>query len=135
LDKRYEEVLRDCPVKTFVFADRFPFRYLFDDYNVDYYAAFPGCSTETAASFEMIISLAEKLDELDSQFVFVTENSDRKIAESAIKASKNKSREILVLDSMQSVLINFGQTDRTYLSYMEKNLSVFLSVITPHEKS
>ena len=50
--------------KTVLFGDRFPFRYLVDDYGLRYYAAFAGCSAESEASFETVSFLAKKVDEL-----------------------------------------------------------------------
>ncbi len=103
---------------TLVFADRFPFRYLFDDYGLDYYAAFAGCSAETEASFSTVAFLAEKLDALGSTHVMVIEGSDQKLAHTVIDATRDKDKEILVMDSMQ-----MGMTG-TYLETMEKNLEV-----------
>ena len=65
LDAEYKEAVNGAAVKTVLFGDRFPFRYLTDDYGLSYYAAFVGCSAETEASFETVIFLANKVDELD----------------------------------------------------------------------
>ena len=51
LDSSYREVCENAGRKLVVVADRYPFRYLFDDYGIDYYAAFPGCSSETDAGY------------------------------------------------------------------------------------
>ena len=64
LDAEYEQAVNNGAVKTLVFGDRFPFRYLVEDYNLDYYAAFIGCSAETEASFKTITFLAGKVDEI-----------------------------------------------------------------------
>ena len=53
LDGEYQAAVDASPVHTLLFGDRFPFRYLVEDYGLDYYAAFPGCSAETEASFEL----------------------------------------------------------------------------------
>lgn len=42
LDSDYENVCENSRLKTVIFGDRFPFRYLVDDYGIDYYAAFAG---------------------------------------------------------------------------------------------
>ena len=60
LDAEYQTAVDSARVKTVLFGDRFPFRYLVDDYGLAYYAAFIGCSAETEASFETVASLAEK---------------------------------------------------------------------------
>ena len=40
LNHQYEQVVENATTKTLLFADRFPFRYLLDDYDLNYYAAF-----------------------------------------------------------------------------------------------
>ncbi len=64
LDGDFKALADSAKQKTLVFGDRFPFRYFADDYGLDYYAAFVGCSAETEASFETIVFLAGKTDEL-----------------------------------------------------------------------
>ena len=122
LDVKYREAVGAAPVKTLLFGDRFPFRYLADDYGIDCYAAFPGCSAETEASFDTIIFLSEKVDELGLKTVMVTESSDQSVAKTVINHTADKDRQILVLDSMQSVTLTGDGT--TYLSIMEGNLDV-----------
>jgi len=89
-----------------------------------YYAAFAGCSAETEASFNTIIFLAGKMDELGLKSVMVTESSDKKIAETIIRESKGTDRQILVLDAMQSVENKDLTNGSTYLSIMMSNLDV-----------
>ena len=124
LDKKYSDAVKSAKFKTLVFADRFPFRYLVDDYGLDYYAAFAGCSAETEASFKTVAFLANKADEKKLNNLFVLENSDKKIANTVNKNSKSKGRGILVLDSMQAMTSKDVKNGATYLSIMEKNLEV-----------
>ena len=124
LDSDYQAAVSAAPVKTLLFGDRFPFRYLVDDYGLNYYAAFVGCSAETEASFDTIIFLAKKIDELGLKNVLVTESSDKKIALTIIRESKGSNQQILVLDAMQSVSKNDVTNGATYLSIMENNLNV-----------
>ena len=112
-----------------LFGDRFPFRYLFDDYGIDYYAAFVGCSAETEASFNTIVTLADKVDELGLDTVFVIENSDTSIAEAIIRNSKSKDQQILTLNSIQSVSSEMIKDGATYISLMEKNCETLGSVL------
>lgn len=123
LDDEYRAAVNTAPTKTIVVGDRFPFRYLTDDYDLSYYTAFKGCSAETEASFETIIFLAEKMDELGLRCIIVTESSDKKIAEAIIRVSEDHNRQILVFDVMQSVTPADIQNGATYLSIMEKNLN------------
>ncbi len=119
LDKKYRDALTAAQNKTLLFGDRFPFRYLFDDYGLKYFAAFAGCSAETEASFQTIKFLAGKVDELNLPCVMTIEDTNHKIAETIIANTAAKNQKILVLNSMQ------GKVDgETYLSVMEKNLSV-----------
>ena len=100
------------------------FRYLIDDYGLDYYAAFVGCSAETEASFETIVFLSKKLDELSLPAVMVIDGSDEEIANTVIQNSASKDQKILTLDSLQSVSRKDVDAGVTYLSVMEKNLDV-----------
>lgn len=124
LDEEYQTNLENRTENTLVFGDRFPFRYLVDDYGIDYYAAFVGCSAETEASFETIVFLAEKLDELDLKYIMTTESAAGDIATTIVDNSTNKDQEVLQLDSMQSITNEQINEGSTYLSIMESNLDV-----------
>jgi len=124
LDLEYKNAVKSSQLNTLLFADRFPFLYLVNDYNINYYAAFSGCSAETEASFETIIFLAKKLDELDLHTVMVTESAEQSIARTVISSTSGKNQKILVLDAMQSVTSRDAENGTTYISVMEKNLSV-----------
>lgn len=124
LDAKYKQAVDSAKFKTVLFGDRFPFRYLTDDYGLDYYAAFIGCSAETEASFETIVFLAKKTDELGLNTILTIETGDKKIAETVRDNTANRDQKILTLDSMQSVTANDMKDGVTYLSIMEKNLEV-----------
>lgn len=124
LDKKYQETLAAAQGKILLFGDRFPFRYLADDYGLKYFAAFSGCSAETEASFQTIKFLSEKVDELNLPCVMTIEGTNHKIAETIIANTAQKNQKILVLNSMQ------GKVDgENYLSIMEKNLEVLKEAI------
>lgn len=124
LDKEYQTAVESSSVKTLLFGDRFPFRYLVDDYGLSYYAAFVGCSAETEASFETITFLANKVDELSLHSVMTIEGQDHRIAETIIENTASKDQKILTLDSMQSVTSKDVESGSSYLSIMKNNLSV-----------
>lgn len=124
LDESYENVIKNAMRSTLLFGDRFPFRYLIDDYGLTYYAAFAGCSAETEASFETIVFLASKVDEEKLPAVLTIDQSDQKIAQTIIQNTKNKNQKVLTLDSMQSVTGESVKSGTTYLSVMENNLGV-----------
>lgn len=128
LDAEYKEVVNNAKNNTLIFADRFPFRYLVDDYNLDYYAAFSGCSAESEASFATIAFLADKLDELELKYLLKLENSSDKLATTVIDSAKNKDITILSIDSMQSV-DKKDLSSLSYLSIMQKNLDVLKTAL------
>ena len=124
LDKEYQKAVDESSVKYILVGDRFPFRYLVDDYGLKYSAAFVGCSAETEASFDTITFLAGKLDELGLKNVVTIENSNQKIAKTIIENTKNKDQGLLVLNSLQSVSQKDIDGGLTYLSVMKDNLEV-----------
>ena len=124
LDARYAEAVNAAEKKTLLFGDRFPFRYLVDDYGLSYYAAFSGCSAETEASFETIVFLARKVDELGLSTVLTMENAKTRIAETIVESTSAKNQKVLAMDSMQGTTSAGVQSGVTYLSIMESNLKV-----------
>lgn len=129
LDNDFQSLIDSSSVKTLVFGDRFPFRYFTDDYGLDYYAAFVGCSAETEASFETIKFLADKINELDCDTVFTLENSDHSIADTIISTS-GKKVDIAQLNSLQSVSESDIKNGATYLSLMQKNYDVLKGILS-----
>ena len=124
LDKKYADAVASAKNKTLVFGDRFPFRYLVNDYGLDYYAAFVGCSAESEASFETVTFLAKKIDELGLGNVLTIEGKNHKIANTVVDNTKNKDQKVLTMDSMQSTTSKDVKDGATYLGIMEKNLEV-----------
>ena len=122
LDEEYRKEISSAENKVVVFADRFPFRYLAEDYGLKYYAAFPGCSAESEASFETISFLAKKVEELSLPAVLVIEDSNVKIANAVVSAVNGRTPKIITVDSMQSVSKKDIETGITYISVMEENL-------------
>lgn len=124
LDARYAGMADSAARNVVLFGDRFPFRYLADDYDLDYYAAFVGCSAETEASFETVAFLAGKVDELALPAVLTIESSDHSLAQTIVAATADQSAKILSMDSMQGTTSSDIDAGATYLSLMEQNLSV-----------
>ena len=129
LDNKYQTAISDASVKTVLFGDRFPFRYLTDDYGLSYYAAFVGCSAETEASFETITFLAQKVDELGLKAILTIEGADHRIAETIVQNTSDKDQQILAMDSMQSTTSKDVAEGTTYISIMENNLSVLIEAL------
>lgn len=130
LDAQYRAAVDSANFKTILFGDRFPFRYLVDDYGIKYFAAFVGCSAESEASFETVAFLAGKMDSLALPAIFTIDGSNGKIARAILDASK-KSKEVavLTLNSMQSVTDAQMQAGADYLSIMRENLEVLKKAI------
>ncbi|MBQ8063118.1 MAG: zinc ABC transporter substrate-binding protein [Clostridia bacterium] len=129
LDGEYKGVIDTAKRKTLLFGDRFPFRYLVDDYGLDYFAAFVGCSAETEASFETIKFLADKVDELGLTNVLTIDGSDSKIAETILKTATTPGGAIRTLDSLQSTTSQDAADGKSYLSAMQSNLEILKVVL------
>jgi zinc transport system substrate-binding protein len=130
LDAQYRAATDSTSFKTILFGDRFPFRYLVDDYGIKYFAAFVGCSAESEASFETVAFLAGKMDSLALPAIFTIDGSNGKIARAVLDASKkSKEAQVLTLNSMQSVTDAQMQSGTDYLSIMQSNLEVLKKAI------
>ena len=119
LDKKFEDVVKNGKRKEIIFGDRFPFRYFVDRYGLKYYAAFPGCSTDTEASASTVAFLTNKVKEDKIPVIFHIELSNNKIAKSIAEATGAK---MLQLNAVHNVTKEDFEKGETYLSLMEKNL-------------
>lgn len=123
LDESYQALVEEATYDTVLFGDRFPFRYLMDDYGLHYYAAFSGCSAESEASFETILFLANKMDALELPCVLTIDGAKHRIAETIVENTAAKNQKVVTMDSMQSVTSSGVKNGVSYLSIMEKNLA------------
>ncbi len=122
LDEKFTSLSNTKKLDTIVVADRFPFLYLANDYDINYYAAFEGCSSESNASFETVTFLANKVDENNLNSIIITETSDGSIAKSVSNATKSKNQSILTLNAMQTVSMKNIEDGANYLKLMNDNL-------------
>lgn len=129
LDRLYVQSIGQKKEPVLLFADRFPFRYLMDDYGIGYYAAFSGCSAETEASFATIAFLASKVDELELPAVISIDGSDQSVAQAVIQASEEKNQRLLRLNSMQSTSWPDVEAGADYLDIMKNNLDTILQAL------
>ncbi len=125
LDADYRAAVETAAHHTLLVADRFPFRYLTEDYGLDYYAAFTGCSADTEASFATVIFLADKLNELGLKHICQIETSDGRLADTVRRMAEREDLGILTLHSMQGAV-----GEESYLSLMEKNLDVLKEALS-----
>ncbi len=121
LDAEYTATVKSAKRDTLIFADRFPFRYLVEDYGLTYYAAFAGCSSESEASFQTMAFIIDKTKELELPVVLIIDGSDGSIAKSVCEATGAKSA---MLDSCQSVSAQDIQNGTSYINIMKSNLNV-----------
>lgn len=126
LEKQYADTIGNAKTKTLLFADRFPFRYLAEDYDLDCYAAFSGCSAQTEASFETMAFLVNKVKEENLKYILMIDGSDGSVAESV---SRQSGAQIKTLNSCQSVPPEDLQNGVSYLSIMQQNLEVLKEVL------
>ena len=126
LDKEYKDTLSSIQNKTIIVGDRFPFRYLVNEYGIKYYAAFTGCDAGSEASFETVKFLANKMDELNMSDIFIIDGSKGDLAKTIVDNTKDKNAKVLVLDSMQSTK---SSDNASYLDIMKKNLEVLKEVL------
>ena len=126
LDNRYTAAVSAGTKDTILFGDRFPFRYMVEDYNLKYYAAFLGCSSDVTPDYTTIKFLAEKIDELNLKVILKIEGNATERLISAIKETANsKDLTVLTMDSIQSTRSSdFKNENARYLSVMENNLGV-----------
>ncbi|MCD7752379.1 MAG: metal ABC transporter substrate-binding protein [Lachnospiraceae bacterium] len=129
LEEEYVQAVASARYDTLLFGDRFPFRYLTEEFGLDYYAAFAGCNADAEASFETIVFLIEKLNELDLPAILIIEGSDSKLAETIRKNTQSADQEILTLNSMQAVSGDEVAAGATWLNIMEENLKVLKTAL------
>ena len=129
LDARFAEEIEKAPKKLLIFADRFPFRYLTEDYGISYEAAFSGCSADSEASFETVVRLSDKLRASGVGVLMILESSSEDLAKTVISNSGCEGARIIRIDSMQSISPRDVEGGVTYLSIMEKNLAALTAAL------
>ena len=122
LDGEYSKAVSSANKNTVIVADRNPFVYLFNDYNIKYYAAFNGCSSDTEASFKTITTLAAAADDIDAGALIVTESTDSTVATSVISGMAKSGCTSVVMNSMQSIKAEEALVT-SYMSIMKSNLN------------
>ncbi len=144
LDRKFTDLTQQAKNKTLIFADRYPFKYFCDDYGLAHEAAFPGCSAETEASFETIISLADDLKALPASRLAILDCGSPALADTIIRAADLPETQIETLYSMQSLpqvtraLKQAGkiqsESEITYLYLMEQNYDALARLLDRTEK-
>lgn len=73
-----------------IFGDRFPLRYFVEAYGLTYYAAFPGCTSESEPSAKTVAFLIDKVKTDNIPVIFTIELSNGNIAKPLQKAQAQK---------------------------------------------
>ena len=121
IDTEIKDVVSNAKRKELIFGDRFPLRYFIDEYNLTYYAAFPGCSEQTEASANTISFLINKVNEDKIPVVFHIELSSGKIANTIAKETNIK---VLEFNSAHNISQSDFDAGVTYVDIMKKNIEV-----------
>lgn len=126
LDSRFSRLLAN-ERRYFIFGDRFPLLYFFKEYDLNYYAAFPGCGSETEPSAQMIAFLTEKLKQEDSvKTVFYIELSNHKLSDTLAKDTGVSTAEF---HTCHNITADDFQAGETYVSLMERNYRMLEGVL------
>lgn len=119
LDTKFQAVIDNAARKTIVFGDRFPFRYFADAYGLEYFAAFPGCSTETEASAATVKFLIDKINAEKIPVVFHIELSNEKMANTISEATGTK---VLLLHACHNISKADFEAGKSYIDLMTGNI-------------
>ena len=121
IDTDIRNIVNNSKRKELIFADRFPFRYFTDEYNLKYYAAFKGCSEQTEASSKTIAFLINKVKEDNIPVVLHIELSNKKLAN---EISKQTNAKVLEFSSAHNISKQDFENQVTYVDIMNKNIEV-----------
>ena len=119
LDQRFADFFAGAGDRTMVFGDRFPLRYFAEEFDIDYYAAFPGCSTQTEPSAATIAFLTDKVRQEGIPTVWYIEFSNHLVADSIAEAA---GVETAMFHTCHNVSPDDLAAGATYVSLMEGNL-------------
>lgn len=126
IDGRLKELL-DGEERYFIFGDRFPLLYFFKHYGLNYYAAFPGCGSETEPSAQTVTFLLDKLGQPDAvKAVFCIELSGRKLAD---VLAEDSGLDVVEFHSCHNITADDFAAGETYVSLMERNLQTLEKVL------
>jgi zinc transport system substrate-binding protein len=118
LDRSFRDLTAGARRKTFIFGDRFPFRYFADAYGLSYFAAFPGCSTETECSAATVAFLINKVRSEEIPVVFHIELSNEKIADTICEETGAKK---LLLNAVHNISKRDFDQGANYYDMMAQN--------------
>ena len=121
IDESIRNVVANSSKKELIFGDRFPFRYLVDEYGLDYYAAFPGCSEQTEASSQTIAFLINKAKASDAKVILKIELTSDKLAQAI---ADEVGARVMTLNAAHNISQEDFDKGLTYADIMEENIDV-----------
>lgn len=121
LDKSFSDVVANAKRNTIVVGDRFPFRYLAHQYNIQYKSALDACQTNSDASPKTISSLIETVKNESIPVVLKIEMSSSEIANTIANDTNAK---VLQMHSCHNLSKDEWDNNETYLSLMKKNVDI-----------
>lgn len=119
IDSGFREVSANRKRNMIVMGDKFPFRYLADEYQLDYRAAFSGCSSDTEPSAKTIAYLIDKVKEEQIPTVYYLELSSHRVSEII---GEETGAEPLLLHSCHNVTRAQFDAGVTYVQLMRQNI-------------
>ena len=126
LDETFRKIVGTADRKVVVFGDRFPLRYFVEEYNLEYYAAFPGCSSETEASAATVAFLIDKVKEEEIPVVFKIELSSDSMANTIAEGSGAK---VLTFNTCHNVTSEEFEKGENYITLMYRNANALKEAI------
>ena len=132
LDNNFKRIVSNSKRNTLIFGDRFPFRYFVEEYSLNYYAAFPGCASQTDTNATKLTFLIDKIKQNNTPVVLKMELSNENIAKSLAEATNTK---VLTMYSCHNAQKDDFENGVTYLDYMNKNLNVLEEALNWHDSN
>lgn len=119
LNEQFGEITFHTLQKTLIFGDRFPFRYFAEDYGLSYYAAFPGCASDTEPSASTMAFLINMVEKEKVPVILKMELSNDNISKAIAESTNTK---VKTFYSCHNLTAHQFEKGETYLSLMEKNV-------------
>ena len=119
IDTEIRETVQNAVRGTLVFADRFPMRYFTREYGLKYYAAYPGCASQTEPSAKTVAFLIDHVREENIPAVLYMEFSNEKMSDVICEDTGCKK---LPFYSAHSVTARQFTDGVTYIDLMRMNI-------------
>ncbi|MCL2101955.1 MAG: metal ABC transporter substrate-binding protein, partial [Fibromonadales bacterium] len=119
LANELSQITKSAKRKKIVVADRFPFRYLTEEYGLDYAAAFAGCSDQADASVATMAFLIKAVKKENIPYIYHVELSNQNIARAIAEQTGAK---MLLLHSYHNLTKQEFESGATYLSLLKQNV-------------